>query len=136
MVFPKGSFVVPLNKLIGLFNGNFRRSSHLPKKMKNAFCTSALQTYNNHMGEALIYILTLLHSERPNLHTVLAFLGAIWLDNIYLRLGSKSHRPIAGILIDTTCGLLMADLFLFCYERDFMASLSERAEIFQALNST
>ena len=36
------------------------------------------------------------------------------------------------------CAHLIADLFLFCYERNFMASLSynTEAEIIQALNST
>ena len=36
------------------------------------------------------------------------------------------------------CAPLIADLFLFCYERDFMAALSynKEAEIIQAFNST
>ena len=36
----------------------------------------------------------------------------------------------------TNCALLIADLFLFCYERDFMASFSynKEAEIIQAFN--
>ena len=36
------------------------------------------------------------------------------------------------------CAPLIADLFLFCYERDFMASLSynKGAEIIRAFNST
>ena len=38
----------------------------------------------------------------------------------------------------TNCAPLIADLFLFCHERDFMASLSydKEAEIIQAFNST
>ena len=38
----------------------------------------------------------------------------------------------------TNCAPLTADLFLFCYERDFMASLSYNkvAEIIPAFNST
>ena len=38
----------------------------------------------------------------------------------------------------TKCAPLIADLFLFCYERDFMVSLSynKEAEIIQAFNST
>ena len=38
----------------------------------------------------------------------------------------------------TNCALLITDLFLFCNERDFMASLSydKEAEIFQAFNFT
>ena len=43
-----------------------------------------------------------------------------------------------SIRFDTNCAPLRADLFLFCYERDFMASLSynKEAEIIQAFNST
>ena len=36
------------------------------------------------------------------------------------------------------CARLVADLFLFCYERDFMLSLSDnnQADIVEAFNST
>ena len=38
----------------------------------------------------------------------------------------------------TNCALLVADLFLFCYERDFMLSLSDnnQADIIEAFSST
>ena len=38
----------------------------------------------------------------------------------------------------TNCAPLIADMFLFCYERDFMTSLSynKEAEIIRAFNST
>ena len=38
----------------------------------------------------------------------------------------------------TTCAPLVADLFLFCYERDFMLSLSDnnQIDIIEAFNST
>ena len=38
----------------------------------------------------------------------------------------------------TNCAPLVADLFLFCYERDFMLSLSDnnQADIVEAFNST
>ena len=60
------------------------------------------------------------------------------LDNIYIRFGSKLYRQIVGIPIDTNCGPLVADLFLFCYERDFMLSLSDdnQSEVIEALTST
>ena len=47
------------------------------------------------------------------------------LDNIYIRFGSKLYRQIVGIPMGTNCAPLVADLFLFCYERDFMLFLSE-----------
>ena len=38
----------------------------------------------------------------------------------------------------TNCAPLVADLFLFCYERDFIISLSNdnQADIIEAVNST
>ena len=38
----------------------------------------------------------------------------------------------------TNCALLVVDLFLFCYERDFMLSLSEdtQSDVIEAFNST
>ena len=47
------------------------------------------------------------------------------LDNIYIRFGSKLYRQIVGTPMGTNYAPLVADLFLFCYERDFMLSLSE-----------
>ena len=47
------------------------------------------------------------------------------LDNIFIKFGSKLYRQIVGITMGTNCAPLAADLFLFCYERDFMLSLSD-----------
>ena len=60
------------------------------------------------------------------------------LDNIYIRFGSKLYRQIVGIPMGTNCALLVADLFLFCYERDFMLSLSDENQsgVIEAFNST
>ena len=60
------------------------------------------------------------------------------LDNISIRFGSKLYRQIVGIPMGTNCAPLVADLFLFCYERDFMLSLSEnnQTDIIEAFNST
>ena len=60
------------------------------------------------------------------------------LDNIFIRFGSKLYRQIVGIpTMGTNCAALVADLFLFCYERDFMLSLSDnnQADIIEAFNS-
>ena len=59
------------------------------------------------------------------------------LDNIYIRFGTKLYRQIVGIPIGINCASLVADLFLFCYERDFMTSLSvvKQAEIIEAFKS-
>ena len=60
------------------------------------------------------------------------------LDNIYIRFGSKLYRQIVGIPMGTHCAPLVAYLFLFCYERDFMLSLSEdnQSGVIEAYNST
>ena len=40
--------------------------------------------------------------------------------------------------MDTNCAPLVADLFLFCYERDFISSLSDnkQADIIYGFNTT
>ena len=54
------------------------------------------------------------------------------------RFGTKLYRQTTGIPIGTNCAPLVADLFLFCYERDFMKYLSRenQADIIEAFNST
>ena len=75
---------------------------------RNAFFTSdAVRNYNLWSCQKVCEALTFL------------------LDNIYIRFGSKLYRQIVGIPMGTNCAPLVADLFLFCYERDFMLSLSE-----------
>ena len=58
------------------------------------------------------------------------------LDNIFIRFGSKLYRQIVGIPMGTNCAPLIADLFLFCDERDFMLSLSDnnQTDIIEAFN--
>ena len=60
------------------------------------------------------------------------------LDNIYIRFGTKLLRQIVIIPMGTNCAPLVADFFLFCYERDFMMSLSveNQSEIIEAFSST
>ena len=60
------------------------------------------------------------------------------LDNIFLRFGSKLCRHIVGIPMGINCAPLVADLFLFYYERDFMLSLSDKnqTDIIEAFNSS
>ena len=51
---------------------------------------------------------------------------------------TKLYRQIVGIPMGTNCAPLVTGLFLFCYERDFMTSLSDvkQAEIIEAFKST
>ena len=60
------------------------------------------------------------------------------LDNIFIRFGTKLYRQVVGIPMGTNSAPLVADLFLFCYERDFMMSLSDdkQADVIDAFNTT
>ena len=60
-----------------------------------------------------------------------------FLNNIYIRFGTKLHRQIVGIPMATNCTPFITDLFLFSYERDFMTYLSDetQAETIDAFNS-
>ena len=110
-------------KLINLIEWTFKRegSPYIACNERQAFFTSEdTKRYKlcscQHVCEALIYLL----------------------DNIYIRFGTKLYRQIVGIPMGTNCAPLVADLFLFYYERDFMTSLSDvkQAEIIEAFKST
>ena len=60
------------------------------------------------------------------------------LDNIYIRFGFKLYRQIVDIPMGTNCAPLVAYLFLYCYERDFMLSISDdnQSEVTEAFTST
>ena len=51
---------------------------------------------------------------------------------------TKLYRTVVGIPMSTNCAPLVADLFLFCYERDFTMSLSDdkQADVIDAFNTT
>ena len=60
------------------------------------------------------------------------------MDNIFIRFGTKLYTQVVRIPMGTNCAPLVADLVLFCYERDFMMSLSDdkQANIVDAFNTT
>ena len=86
----------------------------------------AFFTYTDHRGYK--------HWSCQNVCGALSYL----LDNIYIRFGNKLYRKIVCIPMGTNCAPLVTDLFLFCYERDFMTSLSDdnQADIIEAFKST
>ena len=51
---------------------------------------------------------------------------------------SYLYRQIVGIPMGTNCAPIVADLFLFCYERDFMKNLSSdnQAVVIKAFDLT
>ena len=60
------------------------------------------------------------------------------MDNIFIRFGTKLYRQVVGIPMGTKYAPLVADLFWFWYEKDFIMSLSndKLADIIVALNTT
>ena len=60
------------------------------------------------------------------------------LENIFIRFGTKLYRQVVAFYIGTNCAPLVADLFLFSYEMDFMMSLSDdkQAGFIDAFNTT
>ena len=60
------------------------------------------------------------------------------MDNIYIRFDTKLYRQIIGIPMGTNCSSFVADLFLFCYKRDFMKTVSSdnQADVIKAFNLT
>ena len=59
------------------------------------------------------------------------------LDNILIRFGTKLYRQVVWTPMGTNCAPLVSDLFLFCYERDFMMSLSDdkQVDVIDAFNT-
>ena len=111
------------DELIDLINRTFIRENtqYLACNEECAFFTS--DVYKSHnlwscqkVCDALVYLL----------------------DNIFIRFGTKLYRQTIGIPMETNCAPLVAELFLFSYERDFMKSLSRenQADIIEAFNST
>ena len=58
------------------------------------------------------------------------------LGDIYIRFGTKLYRQIVIIPMGTNCASLVPDLFLYCYERDFMNSLNHdnQADVIEVFN--
>ena len=62
----------------------------------------------------------------------------IWITYLLGLVFFKLYSQIVGIPMGTNCAQVVADLFLFCCERDFMLPLSDKnqANVIRALNST
>ena len=60
------------------------------------------------------------------------------MENIYVQFDGMVYQQIVGIPMGTNCTPLIADLFLYCYERDFMSDLhrSKRHDLIDMLNDT
>ena len=111
-------------KLLDLIEWTFYKNEGKRCNNKKAFFTSADHYRGYHLWSC------------QNVCDTLSFV----LDNtgIYIRFGSKLYRQIVGIPMGTNYAPLVTDLFLFCYERDFMTYLSSynQADVIKAFNST
>ena len=111
------------DKLIDLIERTFQRvgSPYLACNDRNAFFTS-VKPKKYHAWSC------------QNVCDALTFL----LENSFIRFGTKLCRQVVGIPMGTFCAPLVALLFLFCYERDFMMSLSDdkQADVIDAFNTT
>ena len=60
------------------------------------------------------------------------------MENIYLQFDGMVYQQIVGIPMGTNCALLINDLFLYCYERDFKLNLqkSKRFDLIDKFNDT
>ena len=111
------------DKLVDLIERTFQKegSFYIAGIDRNAFFTSdAVRNFSLWSCQKMCEALTFLY------------------ENIYIRFSSKLYRHIVGIPMGTNCAPLVADLFLFCYERDFKLSLSEdnQSGVIEAFNST
>ena len=50
------------------------------------------------------------------------------LDNIFIRFETTLYKQVVEIPMGTNCAPLVVDLFLFCYERDFMMSFPDHKQ--------
>ena len=60
------------------------------------------------------------------------------MENIYVQFDGMVYQQIVGIPMGTNCAPLIADLFLYCYERDFMSDIqkSKRHDLIDMFNDT
>ena len=60
------------------------------------------------------------------------------MENIYVQFGGMVYHQIVGIPMGTNCAPLIADLFLYCYQKDFMSNLqkSKRFDLIDKFNDT
>ena len=61
-----------------------------------------------------------------------------WKTFMYNLMAWYIDQQIVGIPMDTNCAPLIADLFLYCYERDFISNLhkSKRHDLIDMFNDT
>ena len=51
------------------------------------------------------------------------------MENIYVQFEDRVYQQIVGIPMGTNCAPLITDLFLYCYEKDFMSNLHKSKKL-------
>ena len=107
-----------------------------------------MTTYDVFREKALLtlHVMTEMHFLRQkNLKNIMHGLVKMYVmrwpfcwTTFFIRFGTNLFRQVVGIPMGTNCASLVADLFLFCYERDFMMSLSDdkQADVIDAFITT
>jgi hypothetical protein len=102
------------SKLVSLIEKTFAREKclYLALNTKTAFFTN--QILDNYI-----------------IWTGLDFCAALTflLDNLFVEFNGKIFKQIIGVPMGTNCAPLIADLFLYCYESEFMLELSKTKQV-------
>jgi hypothetical protein len=90
---------------------------------KTAYFTKLLPENNNYITWTCLDFCSALH-----------FL----LDNLYVQFNNTLYLQTVGIPMGSNCAPLVADLFLYCYEHDFMLGLAREKQfsLIQCFNKT
>ena len=86
----------------------------------------------------LVIFLATRSMTRINVGLALSYvkLFSFLMENIYVQFDGMVYQQIVGIPMGTNTAPLIADLFLYCYERDFMSNLhkSKRHDLIDLFN--
>ena len=60
------------------------------------------------------------------------------MENIYVQFEDRVYQQVVGIPLGTNCAPRIADLFLYCYKKDFMSNLhkSKKFDLVDKFNDT
>ena len=83
--------------------------------------SSSFPTFDFFLNMLLHWI----QSVNPHFFVTLYYNGSLYIlvDNIYVRCGGQLFRQMVGIPMGTNCAPLLADLFLYSYENEFLDKL-------------
>ena len=128
--------------------GNAYPSGHLvPSPIVGLACAPIVETRYLEYLLVLSRFCSVLHLRQDSLATRIMTRIDVGLARSYVKFLLSSwktymcnlvYQQIVGIPMGTNCAPLIADLFLYCYERDFMSDLqkSKRHDLIDMFNDT